>query len=58
MSTEILAPKMETEPAEACGKMDLPSAYTTFLPDILFDPEDGSVMFLYNGFLQTACHYN
>jgi hypothetical protein len=28
------------------------------LPDVLFDPEDESDMSLYNGSLQTACHYN
>jgi hypothetical protein len=49
---------METEQAEACGKIDFPFVYTAFLPDVLFDPEDESDMSLYNGSLQTACHYN
>jgi hypothetical protein len=56
MFTEIFALKVQTEPAEESGKMNLPSASAAFLSGLLFDPEDGGDMFLCKGLAVSELH--
>jgi hypothetical protein len=56
MFTEILALKVQTEPLEASGKMNLPSVSAAFLPGLLFYPEDGGDMSLCKGFTLSELH--
>jgi hypothetical protein len=56
MFTEILTLKVETEPAEASGRMNLPSASAAFLPGLRFDCEYGGDMFLYKGLALSKLH--
>jgi hypothetical protein len=56
MFTEILALKVETKPAKASGKMNLPSASAAFLPGLHFDLEDEGDIFLYKGSALSELH--